>query len=231
MSEDYLSKILSIDYKDIEKTHFSDVNGEKYFFDAIKDKINILFDVGCRMESEFINFTGEVHYFDPVPYYIDKLKLQEIKNSKSYFNDFGLGSKNDTIYYYPSHESFYDRKVSLTTDEHNKFLLDIKKSSDYIISNDINCIDFLKIDTEGYEFEVLKGFEEHLEKVKLIQFEYGGTYLDSGVKLLDVISYLKSKNFSKFHYLTQYGMIPITDFTDHYMYSNIICQHNSQNFY
>ena len=32
----------------------------------IRDKIDCVFDVGCRTDSEFVNFTGEVHYFDPV---------------------------------------------------------------------------------------------------------------------------------------------------------------------
>lgn len=42
-------------------------NGEVLFFNTIKDKIDVVFDIGCRTDSEFVNFTGEVHYFDPVP--------------------------------------------------------------------------------------------------------------------------------------------------------------------
>jgi len=34
----------------------SKTNGEEKFFIDIKDKINVIFDVGCRQDSEFINF-------------------------------------------------------------------------------------------------------------------------------------------------------------------------------
>ena len=98
-------------------------NGEEKFFLHIKDKINIIFDVGCRTDSEFVNFSGEVHYFDPVSEFIEKLKFIQNSNKASYFNNFGLGNKNETIYYYPSYQSFYDRIKSCThSDDSNKIL-------------------------------------------------------------------------------------------------------------
>ena len=59
-----------------------------------KDKVNVIFDVGC-LESEFINFKGEVHYFDHVNDFIENLKNQKNTNKKSYFNNFGLGNENN----------------------------------------------------------------------------------------------------------------------------------------
>ena len=202
----------------------SKTNGEYKFFMDIKDKINVIFDVGCRSDSEFIYFSGEVHYFDPVNEFIEQLKNIQNLNKKSYFNNFGLGEKNDQIYYYPRYESFYNRINSChVSDDSNKFLLDIKKAKDYVITNNIKNIDFLKIDTEGYELNVLQGFEDYLGNVKIIQFEYGGTFLDNNIKLIDVIHYLEQKGFYKFSYLTSYGTEIITDFADHYQYCNIVC--------
>ena len=40
-------------------------------------------------------------------------------------------------------------------------------------------IDLVKIDVEGYELKVLKGFYELLAEVKLIQFEFGSAHIDS----------------------------------------------------
>ena len=54
-------------------------NGEEKFFMDIKDNINIIFDVGCRSDSAFINFNGEVHYFDP-----RGIIYRRIKKSKKY---------------------------------------------------------------------------------------------------------------------------------------------------
>jgi FkbM family methyltransferase len=209
----------------------SKTNGEEKFFIYIKDKINVIFDVGCREDSEFINFNGEVHYFDPINKFIENLKNQKNINKKSYFNNFGLGNENNEIYYYPKFESFYDRTKSCGfSDNSNKILLSIKKGKDYVINNNINSIDFLKIDTEGFELNVLKGFGDFLKNIKIIQFEYGGTFLDNNTKLIDVINYLKNKNFYKFSYLTNESLIPITDFNDHWQYCNIVCLNKNSDF-
>ena len=197
----------------------------------IKDNINIIFDVGCRSDSEFINFSGEVHYFDPVESFVEKLKNQKNINKNSYFNNFGLGNDNKELYYYPKHESFYDRVNSCgISDDSNKILLYVKKGIDYVNSKNIKNIDFLKIDTEGYELDVLQGFEDFLENVKIIQFECGGTFLDNNQKLINVINYLQDKGFYNFSYLTSDGTKIITNFNDHYQYCNIVCINKNSNF-
>jgi FkbM family methyltransferase len=209
----------------------SKTNGEHKFFMNIKDHIKVIFDVGCRDESEFIHFSGEVHYFDPLNAFIERLKQKSILNVKSYFNNFGLGEDNKQVYYYPKYESFYDRVNSCkVSDDSNKILLEMKKGNDYIVANDITSIDFLKIDTEGYELNVLQGFEECLDKVKIIQFEYGGTFLDNNKKLIDVIQYLEQRGFGKFSYLTSYGTELIRNTTDHYQYCNIVCINKNSDF-
>ena len=56
----------------------------------------------------------------------------------------------------------------------------------------IEAIDFLKIDVEGYEHRVLKGFEGMLKKgnIKIIQFEYGYINIDTHFLLKDFHDYL-----------------------------------------
>ena len=209
----------------------SKTNGEVQFFEHIKNKIRIIFDVGCHQESEFTMFEGEVHYFDPVSKFIENLKQQKTLNKISHFNNFGLGNNNQELYYYPNYQSFYNRVNScIVSDDSNKILLNIKKGNDYIIEQNINSIDFLKIDTEGYELNVLQGFETFLENVKIVQFEYGGTFLDNNTKLIDVINFLKQKGFHKFSYLTNNGPVSITDFNDHYQYCNIVCINTNSDF-
>lgn len=199
-------------------------NGEHSFFKCIEKNVNVIFDVGCRTDSEYIHFSGEVHYFDPVTKFIQELKNKKNVNSKSYFNPIGLGKENVSLYYYPLYQSFHDRiNACKKSDDKNKILLNIEKGKDYIIKNGVKRIDFLKIDTEGHELDVLHGFEEEIEKIQIIQFEYGGTYLDNNVKLIDVIQYLEKKGFHKFSYLSNTNPVLITDFTDHYKYCNIVC--------
>jgi len=199
-------------------------NGESKCLKLIEGKINVIFDVGCRNDTEFTMFHGEVHYFDPVDKYIENLKTQRNVNKVSYFNNFGLGKDNKELYYYPRYQSFFDRINSCgVSNDSEKIVLNVKKAKDYIIEKNVKTIDFLKIDTEGYEFDVLLGFENLLENVKIIQFEYGGTFLDNNHKLIEVIKYLQQKGFHKFSYLTNVGPVLITDFSDHYKYCNIVC--------
>jgi hypothetical protein len=51
--------------------------GEQLFYNNIKDKINVIFDVGNCYDSKYTIFPGEIHYFEPVNEYIEKLKLKK----------------------------------------------------------------------------------------------------------------------------------------------------------
>ena len=203
----------------------SKTNGEERFFCSITPKLNVIFDVGCKFNSEFIIFPGEVHYFDPNEEYIKKLSEKTNNNRISYFNNFGLGKENKELFYYPKYESFFDRVNSCRiSDDDNKVMLTIKTAKEYIIEKNITNIDFLKIDTEGFDLDVLQGFGDLLNIVKIIQFEYGGTALDNNITLIDMIGYLSSKGFYNFSYLIGYGFEPVVDFENHCQYCNIICK-------
>lgn len=199
-------------------------NGELKFYNSIKNSIKTIFDIGCRSDTLFNNFSGEVHYFEPIKKFIDKLQLQKNSHSKSFYNNIGLSDIQSETYYYPKYQSFIDRYKSCKySDAHNKILLKTIRADEYIEQNNIEEIDFVKIDTEGYEFKVLKGFGDKIYNVKIIQFEYGGTYIDNEIKLLDIINYLKEKGFDNFSYLSPNGLVKITNLDDHYNYCNIVC--------
>ena len=52
-------------------------------------------------------------------------------------------------------------------------LIKIINLSNFFCENKINTIDVLKIDAEGYEFDILKGLEEKdLKNIKYIFFEH-----------------------------------------------------------
>jgi hypothetical protein len=98
-------------------------NGESLFYNNIKNKINTIFDIGCRYDSLFINFEGEVHYFDPDNEAITKLKDNENKNKIFHYNNFGLSSNNSVIEYYPDTQSFHMNIIM----EQIKYILKLKK--------------------------------------------------------------------------------------------------------
>ena len=65
-------------------------------------------------------------------------------------------------------------------------------------SHRINEIELLKIDTEGYEFEVVKGLANKLQNIKIIYFEH---HYDDMVKkkytFRDINSFLINNNFKQ----------------------------------
>lgn len=205
--------------------HDFNTNGEKDYYDSIKKSCSVIFDAGSHNNSIFVNSTGEVHYFEPFPLLIEELKLLKNENSKSYFNNFGLSDKEEVLKYYHNLGSFVDRSNGPSKCESiyrgDNFL--VKRADSYIIENNITNIDFLKIDVEGLELQVLKGFGDKLNIVKTIQFEYGIGTADNGYGMKTLIDYLKSYGFSNFCYIAPKSLVPITDYSDHWHYCNIVC--------
>jgi len=87
-------------------------------------------------------------------------------------------------------------------------------------------INFLKVDVEGAEFDVLRGANNLLRRgaIDYIQFEYGGTFEDSGTTLKSVFYYLKRHGYHLFKVEGQ-AFEYVSDFSDHledYRYSNYL---------
>jgi FkbM family methyltransferase len=203
-------------------------NGEKKIVDQLPHGLTI-FDVGCRRDSLFFNHPSIVHYFEPDQRFLYEIQTKDgCRNIHSYFNNFGLSDLSGIFDYYPKFQSFVDRKKSYGFDDSaNVVQLQLKTGAEYMLERGVFSVDFLKIDTEGYELNVLKGFGENLSAVRFIQFEYGGTFKDAGINLKDIIDYLANKNFAKFCYLSNNGLVQVEDLSDHYQYCNIFCSNQS----
>ena len=96
----------------------------------------------------------------------------------------------------------------------------------YVIRADVKSIDLLKIDVEGHELKVLQGSLNTLKSgiIKRIQFEYGGSFKNSGSKLEDIFNLLMSFNFFIYR-LQPFGLKRIKSFKpelENYKHSNWI---------
>ena len=90
---------------------------------------------------------------------------QTLESSSSTINDINLKSK----YLYRK------LKILNITDKNffsKKIPIKIITLDSFINEKKINKIDLLKIDTEGYEFNILKGLIKNFSKIKLIYFEH-----------------------------------------------------------
>ena len=101
----------------------------------------------------------------------------------------------------------------------------IKRFDEYWLQENLpEKIDFIKIDVEGYEMNVLKGIGELIENISLIQFEFGGTQIDTRNFFRDFWLYFEEKKFNLFR-ITQNGIKPINYYHENlesFYYSNYL---------
>lgn len=84
-------------------------------------------------------------------------------------------------------------------------IIDVVRLDDYMTLHNINSIDLIKIDVEGFELSVLKGLGTSLNLVKAIQFEFGGCNLDTKVSFQDFFYFFQENCFEIFRY-TPFGL-------------------------
>ncbi len=172
---------------------------EKRFYLSIKNELEIIFDVGCKKDSiyEFLDKKDLiVHAFDPSP------RVRSCNGS--IFNNIALGNEVGLIKYYDVIESVQkieteDKSIRLkfiNICEKRNRLVPIDTLYNYCKDQGINKIDLLKIDAEGWDFEVIKGAEDLIWKIKYISFELGWPRYGEYDTLEDIFNYFpKDYNF------------------------------------
>jgi FkbM family methyltransferase len=186
----------------------------------LKNKINVYVDVGAHngemikiITKEFI--VNKVLAFEPNPDCFLRLKKLKKNNKLSIFK-LALSDKRGFDYLKIGHISsmstlnninnqsnytklkkiimsifYFDNKIYKKRIKIKKDLLSSILSKSKIIG-----IDLLKIDTEGHEFNVLKGAKNFLKNINLLLFEFH--YDNSIIKKYDyeeVNNFLKKNNF------------------------------------
>ncbi len=192
-------------------------------------KFDIFFDVGAH-KGESINLflknlkINKIVSFEASPInfkFLEKNKehyLKKFPNTKILIENIALGFENKEIIFKQFGESssstlkdineestYYKRKYNLLNFFDKKkvyvtFKVKIKKLNNYIEVNKIDKIDFLKIDTEGYEYEILRGLEKKIRIVNIIMFEH---HYDNMIKknytFTDINNFLRINNFTQIY--------------------------------
>lgn len=133
--------------------------------------IKIVFDVGTRIDIDYLNIKpkAEFHLFEPNPKFFEELKIRIGDRKNVYLNNYGLGDVDGMFGYNDNNQAFNGGQIAESTPHR---ILPIKTLDWYIKKYNIKRIDFLKIDTEGYDYKVLLGGMETIKLCRYIQFEY-----------------------------------------------------------
>ena len=127
---------------------------------------------------------------------IDKVKRtttlnQNIESSSSSINNLNPGSKYFKKKYF--FFNFLKKKRFSTPVAINTITL-----KEFIENKNLEAVDILKVDTEGYEYNVIVGLDEKIKLIKAIHLEHHfDDMIIKNYKLTDIHKYLVDKGFKK----------------------------------
>ena len=122
------------------------------------------------------------------------------KISKSYINQ-SIESSSSTINEVNKESKYFKRKLRILNIKqkdsfYQKIPIKLVTLDSLIEKLDIPKIDLLKIDTEGYELNILKGLSKYSQKINLIYFEHHyDDMIIKDYKFSDIHNLLKEKGF------------------------------------
>lgn len=183
--------------------HDYKVSGEvgalNYFKENNKSENPVVFDIGAnfgtwsKLAKEILP-TSKIYAFEPVTQTLDKIpdmkgvrkyKLgfgDEVGTTKINFKDAGKGQ----IFH---SDLFNEKRDGYVNSEEIR----IETIDNFCKEKNINRIDYLKIDIEGYEYKALLGARKMIKqgKIKFIQFEMGEDNVFNRETLMDFDKLLK----------------------------------------
>ena len=194
---------------------------------TIYKNMDVRIDVGAHHGdtiNEFLKIFSikKIYAFEPSKKNFDKLREKTKKIKKIFLleidiNQVGLGQKNDvlilneitdgvsnTFNSLNLNSKYFKKKKTITTLFGIKKFIDNKVSTkiiplkDFMVQKKINNVDLIKIDTEGFEYNILLGLEDYIKKIKFILFEHHyDNMLIKNYKFGDIHKLLKDNGFKK----------------------------------
>ena len=191
-------------------------NADKFVFSHYINKDDTVIDCGANI-GYYTNFfraivgkKGCVHAFEPVPSTFEYLTKNafEYSNSNNYFlNMVGLYKEESTKNIYipdsiSGHASLNKHKEAWQADKIDKTEIKLIRLDTYIKNNDIKKVDFIKIDVEGSEIDVLQGSKLTIKKNKpKLHLEVNGELLHtSRHSVQELWELLKELDYKNIYY-------------------------------
>ncbi len=136
--------------------------------DSLISKSNVFYDIGTNVghvslvATNLINEIGVIYPFEPDPVSLKQLKnyveLNDISNIFAF--NVGLGSTCSIVNMLEVEtNSGANRIVTSSVRNSNFTLINIVSLDEFVLNNNADVADLIKVDVDGYVFEVFKGAE------------------------------------------------------------------------
>jgi FkbM family methyltransferase len=202
------------------------------------DNVKTVFEVGSRYGCETIQlkktFTNSVvHSFECNPKTIDICKKNLSNNNNIIFNSFGLGMNKEKLPFYSyiknnDGASSFLKRIDFDTTQIQTGDIEIETLENYVNYNNIQTIDLLCMDVQGYELNVLKGAGSFIKNINYIIMEepkliINTKYLPNNMhsKYINTPSSQEIKKFMTDNGFMEIQRIKENEIEDNVMYKNI----------
>jgi FkbM family methyltransferase len=182
-----------------------DHNGEGFVLDTLAGfKPMVILDVGANVGDWSLAAaqrcaSAQIHAFEISPLTFEQLASATKSIGRIHPESIGLSDKEGSI-----RIRHYDGLPALTTATEyphpfpfTEISAEVTIGDRYTASRGIGHIDLLKLDVEGMEHRVLKGFSGMLERkaIDLVQFEYGRVSIVHGFLLRDFYAFFRERGY------------------------------------
>ncbi|HLI82761.1 MAG TPA: FkbM family methyltransferase [Bryobacteraceae bacterium] len=186
------------------ENHDIRTNGEAYLLTTLGAEAKAVADVGANrglwtLEAARSCPNARIYSSEVVSETREELRANVAGQERVTVLDFGLADHSGTerVKYYPKRSavsSFYDYPRGEPSIWRNERV----ETGDWFLEQfGIASVDLLKVDTEGADLRVLRGFEGALSKgaIAVVQFEYGFAAVLARTLLIDFYEFLGSKGY------------------------------------
>jgi FkbM family methyltransferase len=125
------------------------------------------------------DFLENIILFEPIPYLVSECKNKFKKYSNIKIIDKALGNETSEVTILASNENFGYNKIykeGMEIHSHEKYTINCVTFSEWMNENKIEKVNFVKIDTEGHDVNVIYGMFDWMESAQTkpnILFETG----------------------------------------------------------
>ena len=180
----------------------------------VKDGMTCL-DIGSNigyfafLENKLAGKKGSVIAIEPSPLIFEILK-NNVKlqiNSNIEIFSFACGNENGEVNFCTSNSSNLSRIENLEISHNDKTInvskIEMKTIDSFLKNKEFDRLDFVRFDTEGFEFKIYQGMRETIKKYKpMLCFEFHKTFLGLE-KTLEFLKILQNDGYEIKYYVAE----------------------------